>query len=72
MPPEREGRNWGFIAAIVGCVVFWILAAWGVRELLFSTAAHAEPRAYCISTIGPVDQEGRGDTTPEVTGSSCP
>lgn len=31
---EREGINWGLLAAIGGSVIVWALALWGIVELI--------------------------------------
>lgn len=56
-----------------GSLFAWLLGLAIVVALTFvSFAAHAGPRAEAacefgaISAIGPVDQNGNGDTTPEI------
>lgn len=72
MPSERERWNWGFIGALVGCVVFWIVVGWLGWKALDKWVLVGSTQSYCISSIGPVDRNGYGDTTPEVTGTRCP
>ncbi len=72
MPRERTGWNWGFIAVVIGCVAFWILFGYAVWKALDRWVLVGSTSSYCISSIGPVDRYGHGDTTPEVKGTSCP
>lgn len=72
---QEPSRNWGFIAAIVCCLIFWLLVIWLGAKAWNRWAAdesRSEPKLLCISTIGPVDQNGRGNVVAQVSGPECP
>jgi hypothetical protein len=64
---SREAKSY---LAFVGLILIALTVGWFVHDAL---GVDKEPTYMrCISTIGPVDAHGNGDTTPEQVGPVCP
>lgn len=68
--PLRRRMDWSGLWTLLAALLVAGMLGWAVAELGATDLPESE--LLCISTVGPVDQDGKGDTTPEQVGPECP